>query len=321
MSFGWSATDVANLIGLAWRTYQGARTACGAYAELTYETRNLHVILGQLGKECKDPSSLINRPGHTYRKEIEEIVTGCEHTLKCLNRMLEKYNSLSEKERSARKMFQSIEFGNKTISLNSVRTKITSYTSEMGLYLNLVSLGSMGRVEITMEQAGEDLKELKSEVNSIAATLSVREGSVLSSHTNDDKAVWKEFRSKLIIQGFKSSQLRKYEVTIRSYLTELCDRGVLDEREDIVALVNKEYSRGDPEEPSSTDLEEMETLNSYNHHHTENQRANSFSSQYHNSDLSSDIKTKSETRTNGSQATESVDSDEIENVHTSEIKK
>ena len=319
MSFGWSITDVANLVGLAWRTYQGARTACGAYAELTNETRNLHIILSQLGKEYEDPGSLINRLGDTYHEDIEGIVAGCKQILESLNRTLENYNALGEKQRSARKMFQSIDFGNKTMSLTNVRTQITSYTSEMTLYLNLISLGSMGRVETTMEKAGDDLKKLKSAVNSIAATLSMTEGSVLSSHTNDDRAVWKEFRGKLIRRGFKSSQLRKYEATIQSYLTELSDRGALDAPGDSFLLKTNGFPRGDPEERFGTDLQETGMPSSYNDRHAEQERESSISTQYCNSNSSSGKSTYVKTHTEDRQGTEMAETDEMEKVTTSEI--
>ena len=248
MSFGWSATDIANLVQLAWRTYQGAQRACGAYADLTNETQSLHIVLNRLEKESKDPRSLINRPGDTSREEIGTVASGCEKVLGYLDKVLKKYNALSEEERSVRRLYQKVRFGSEEMSLKDLRDKTTSYTSKLSFYLNLVSMGSMGRVERKMEHAGKDLRSLKGAVNKIAAHLlngAHSEGSVLSSYSDDDKTVWKEFRRNLIKQGFISEQLRKYGPLIQDYLGELSERGVFDDKSDIIVGASCEALAGD----------------------------------------------------------------------------
>ena len=56
-----------------------------------------------------------------------------------------------------------------------------------------------------------------------------REGSVLTAYTGDDRAVWREFRRELIIEGFSSSLIRRNKALIKSYIKELGSRGLLDE--------------------------------------------------------------------------------------------
>ena len=43
-----------------------------------------------------------------------------------------------------------------------LRARLMYYTSAMSLFLNMVSLGTMGRVERQLNDAGGDLKRLKS---------------------------------------------------------------------------------------------------------------------------------------------------------------
>ena len=63
-----------------------------------------------------------------------------------------------------------------------------------------------------MERNGAELKKLRQSLNWITATLQAssenREGSILTSYGDDDKAIWKEFRRELLKEGFSSDKLR-----------------------------------------------------------------------------------------------------------------
>lgn len=235
MSFGCSVSDVVLLIQLAWKTVQNSRKACGEHDELTREVLSLHVVLRRLEQECRDTSRPFNRPNETYREELEVIVAGCKKVLKVLDIILQKYNALSERERSVRKIWQRIRFGNGQMTdLVDLRAKMVYYTTLMNLFLNMVSMGSVGRVEKKMDDAGGDLREIKLAVNGITAhliTKSRHEGSFLTAYADDDRAVWKEFRRELVNDGFSSSVLRKHKATIKAYVTELGSRGLLDEED------------------------------------------------------------------------------------------
>ena len=233
MSFGFSIGDAVLLTQLAWRTVQKSRQACGEYDDLTHEVTSLHVILKRLETERKKTESPLNRPGDTCDAELGTIVNGCTKTLRVLDKILDKYNALSDQERSTRKLWQQIKFGNGQIAnLTDQRNMLTYYTSALSLYLNMISVGAVGRVEQQMENAGGELREIKLAVNSITAHFLAQanhEGSVLTAYDNDEKAVWKEFRRELIRDGFSSHHLRKHKTQIQAYLQELGDRGLLDD--------------------------------------------------------------------------------------------
>ena len=235
MSFGFSASDAVLFGQLAWKTFQNSRKACGEHDELTREASSLHVVIDRLEKEVSKPESPINRPGDRCKEELQAIVRGCETVLKLLNRVLEKYNTLSEKERSVKKLWQSVRFGNGELAdIRDLREKLTYYTSALSLFVNMVSMGSMGRVEQKMETAGEDIREMRIAVNGITAHLlsaSNREGSVLTTYADDDKAVWKDFRKELIEEGFSSAIIRKHKRLIKAYIKELGDRGLFDDED------------------------------------------------------------------------------------------
>lgn len=134
MSFGYSVSDVFLLGQLAWNATQNARKACGEHGGLTREVSALHVVLRRLEQELKKPESPINTstPGDTCREELQVIMVDCWKVLRVLDKILEKYNALSEKERSGRKLWQRIKFGNGEMAdLGDSRSKIILYTSSI----------------------------------------------------------------------------------------------------------------------------------------------------------------------------------------------
>ncbi|KAL8918223.1 MAG: hypothetical protein Q9172_005516 [Xanthocarpia lactea] len=231
MSFGWSVSDIALLVRLAYKTSQGARAACGQYDELTRETSSLHVILNRLNVEASRPGNPIDKD-QSHGKELGVIASGCKDVLTQLDEVLVKYNALSEQEKSVRRLWKKVKFGNGVVADVAVlRSKVTYYTSSLTLFLNMVSLGSIGAVEEKMDRAGGDLQEIKNAVNHITAHLMAtadEEGSVLTAHTNDDRGAWRELRRQLLKGGFRDSLIRRHMDLIMAYVKELGDRGVLD---------------------------------------------------------------------------------------------
>ncbi|KAL8671211.1 MAG: hypothetical protein Q9168_004286 [Polycauliona sp. 1 TL-2023] len=232
MSFGWSATDIALLVQLAYKTTQGAKAACGEYDELTRETLSLHTILNRLHLEIEKPESSIGRHA-SYGWELQSIATGCDEVLNQLDKILVKYNALSQQERSARRLWKKIRFASGVVAdVAELRSRITSYTSAISLFLNLVFAGTIGAVESKMDQTGGDLRDIKAAVNHITAHFLAaerREDSVLTAYTNDDRSAWRELRRGLVKAGFRDSLVRKHMDTIMAYVKELSDKGVLDE--------------------------------------------------------------------------------------------
>ena len=234
MSFGYSVGDAILLTQLAWRTAQNARKACGEHDELTRELQGLHGVIRRLEQEVRRPTGPINRNPDTYEDELEGLVNGCKINLNVLDQVLTKYNALSERERSARRLWQKIRFGNgEMLDTASLTARMTYYTSAMSLFLNIVMTGTMGRVERQLVDAGGDLKEIKIAINGITAELMSKskgqEGSILTAYADDDIAVWKELRRGLVQNGFTSSVIRKHKKPIMSYIEELGSRGLLDD--------------------------------------------------------------------------------------------
>ncbi len=191
-------------------------------------------MIRRLEQEIRRPTCPINRSNETYKEELGDLINGCEKNLNILDQVLTKYNALSEQERSGRRLWQKIRFGNGTMAdLADLRDRLTYYTSAISLFLNMISMGTVGRVERQLNDAGGDLKEIKTAVNEITAKMmsksKLQEGTILTAYGDDDTAVWKEFRRELIQDGFSSSIIREHKKLIKAYIEELGSRGVLDE--------------------------------------------------------------------------------------------
>ena len=232
MSFGWSGSDVFMLTRLAWNTVRNSRKACGEYDDLTRETSRSYAVLQRLEQEVAKQESPINRPGETSKEQLERITIDCEVVLTKLDKIVAAYASLGEEKRSAHKIWQEVRFGNgQLVDVRKIRSKLVSYTSEMILYLNLVSMGTVGRIEQRMSRDEGVLRDIKIAVEKKTAHTTLggnQEGSVWTSYTGDDTGFWRGLRRDLIKDGLPSAAIHKHKHLIRNYVKELGARGVLD---------------------------------------------------------------------------------------------
>ena len=231
MSFGYSISDFALLVQLAWRTVENARKACGEYDDLTKEVLSLHTVLSHIQSEMQDPESAISKAGNNRVRELHNHVEGCKTHLQRLDLVLSKYIALSEDERSARKLWQKVQFGNKVTNVKDIREKVMTFTSAISTTLQLLSLGFQGKMERKLDRQGGQLKGICEKVNLVLCRMNIvqAEGSVMTNYTNDDKSFWRSFRRELVKEGFSSTVLRGREGLIKAYVRELGMRGVLDD--------------------------------------------------------------------------------------------
>lgn len=253
MSFGFSIGDFIVVAQLASKVVSAARKACGAHDDLTREVTSLHIVLRQLQREVAKPNSILQSDHSERRAELATLIEHCFKVLKVLDDILKKYNGLSDEKRRATKLWRKVRFGNGEMQdLSKIRLELSTHTNVITMFLNLSIAGSLGKAEEHMISHGEELKSVRRSVNWVTASMQAnsaggREGSILTSYTNDDKTFWKEFRRELIKEGCSSRVLMQHETVIRDYVKELGDRGALDE----VSLDDAEHAIVDVSELSS----------------------------------------------------------------------
>jgi hypothetical protein len=87
------------------------------------------------------------------------------------------------------KLWQKVKFGNGELEdLDKIRSELATYTQAITLTLSLAGLGSQGKVKRYMENHGDELRDIKANLNWVTAKLQVKEGlkhgekSILSSY-------------------------------------------------------------------------------------------------------------------------------------------
>ncbi|KAE8443574.1 hypothetical protein EG329_001736 [Mollisiaceae sp. DMI_Dod_QoI] len=257
MSFGYSVTDIISLTKLAWDVIQNTRKACGEHASITRDLLGFHTVLQRLELEVSNPQSLLNRKDDYAREELARIANHCDNALRIMSRILAKYKALSEEGRSVIQFRQKVRFGNGAMQdMRDLRLKILTCMSAITLFLNLLAIGSQGRVEQFMGSQDQDIKNMRHSLNWVVATLQAKsnnEGSILTSRLGDDKAFWKGLRRELIDEGFSSEVLRKHKTEIKQYVLNLGDSGALDDISDAADLLPTQIQPSSVCIPSSTD--------------------------------------------------------------------
>lgn len=233
MSFGCSIGDVIALVQLASKVLSGGRKACGAYDGLTREMNSLHIALRQLERETSKPKSILNSSTE-HKAELATVMKHCRKVLKVLDGILKKYNGLSDKKKKATNFWMKVQFGNGEMQdLSKIRLESSTHTNDITIFLNLSTVGSLGRVEEHMTGHSEKLRAVRRSVNWVTASIQAgeghKEGSILTTYANDDKAFWKNFRRGLFKDEFSSAVVKKHEKHIRAFVKELGDRRAFDE--------------------------------------------------------------------------------------------
>ncbi|KAH7398088.1 hypothetical protein BKA64DRAFT_57319 [Cadophora sp. MPI-SDFR-AT-0126] len=253
MSFGTSVGDIILLIQLAHKNYRNCKEAGGEYIEIAREVRSLHSVLRTVRDEAERKDSLIFNAGPEKTKELTEIADGCKGVLEGIDALLTKYKGLapdSAEVGKATKFWQKLRFGTEIEDLEKLRWKIITYTSTLAVLVDSINLKATervgdvaGRIESRMETGFADIsdrlerfEDMRKAVLFIAtrARASQRYQAMesvlsLSTYADDDKEVWRQFRSQLVSLGFKSDSLDRHMEVLKAYMMKLDQTGLLDE--------------------------------------------------------------------------------------------
>lgn len=227
MSFGFSVGDFVSIANLAWTTYQACKNAGGEYQSLSHEVKSLHIALDRLKDEAEKPGSLVRLDIDRHSRKTRRIWFNCDDVLSEVDGLINKHESLGM---SKKKLWDRLQFSAK--DLGDIRSKIAANTNVINVYIGIVGLGSLGRLEQQSHINKEELLRIQEKIDRLAAEFRVgnREGSILTTYSNDHKETWKEFRRSLISNGITSDSLTRYGPEIKGYLMQLTKNGMLDEQ-------------------------------------------------------------------------------------------
>ena len=227
MSFGFGVSDIISLTTLTARAYNNWKNACGEYAAITGELQSLSITLRKVESEAQSTDSLLSGNGGDHT-ELATIADNCKVVVVELNRIVTKFKSLGS---SRSKNWHRIQLAH--THHRNLRTRLTTNTQILSTYLNTIGIVTLARVEKHTQQVPEiaetvkrverELQDMTRAIDQRAAEVRAgrREASILSTYSNDDKDVWKQFRRDLISAGFKSARVHKYSGQLQSYLKTL----------------------------------------------------------------------------------------------------
>ncbi|XMA17527.1 hypothetical protein WAI453_010318 [Rhynchosporium graminicola] len=253
MSFGSSVGDIILLIQLAHKNYRNCKEAGGEYVEIAREVRSLYSILRTVRDEVEREDSLIFKSGSEERRDLIELADGCKGVLEGIAVLLSKYKGLAPDGvdiGKASKLWQKFRFGTEIEDLGKLRWKIITYTSTLAVLVDSINLKATervgdiaGRIE---NQMGDGFAEMMDRLEGFEdmrkavlfittrARASQRHQAMesvlsLSTYADDDKEVWRQFRSQLVSLGFRSDSLDRHMEILKAYMMKLDGSGVLDE--------------------------------------------------------------------------------------------
>jgi hypothetical protein len=219
MSFGASPSDIIIVVTFCKALYRKCRDAGGEYDEIAREVRGLHTVLRHLKYEVEAPESPLNNDRSIWGRQLAPIIGDCDFTLRQLDGLIMKYGRLANNgggsPTSPRVLWDKVRFGsNEMDQLGGIRVKLISHKTSLTLFLDTIQLHQSGKMATTLDNHGGQLDVILDKVDNIAARMTQRSGSVLTSYDDDDKEVWKQFRRELVAEGFSSDVLQQHKVCL-----------------------------------------------------------------------------------------------------------
>lgn len=257
MSFGFSPSDIFALLNIVKKTSRGWKSACGEYADVTSSLDHLLILLERVKDEAEKPRSAVVR-NKRDAEDLNDIVHACDKTVSEVNAVLTKFQSLGQ-SRSRARNWDRLRFGSK--NLDSLRSRLQQHGVSVAVYLDTVGLSSLARIENQTSALSEQIRNaaesLTAEIRNghVATQVELgpgllpdkmqrtvdclvkdinsgrREGSIMTTYSDDEKDVWRQFRQELIGEGFRSSEIHKLKPRIVLYLKALAGSGLLEEAE------------------------------------------------------------------------------------------
>lgn len=253
MSFGTSIGDIISLIQLAHQNYRNCKQAGGEYLEIAREVRSLHSVLKSLHDEAENKDSVLFQKDAPSKSQLSTTIEGCKGILEGIDTLLVKYHRLAQdttETSKPKKLWHRMRFGAELDELGKFRWKIITYTSTLAVLLDSVHLKATNRVEKIAGQVEarvesgfaevldrlEGFEDMRRAVLYIAtkARSAQRYNAMesvlsLSTYADDDKEVWRQFRSQLVSLGFRSDSLDRHMEVLKAYMMKLDQTGVLDD--------------------------------------------------------------------------------------------
>ena len=181
----------------------------------------LHTAVQELKDEAESRTSVLNRSDGTRKQHLGQLIRNCNKTLRELDKLLNRYKSLSTRRESR---WERLQFAVSPVP--EIRGKVMERTAELTLFLSILETGSLGRIETKLDELIEDIRKGR------------REGTILSmvdDDATDAEEQWEIFKKELLDDNFSKTELEVHKGWIRAKLQELIDHEELQEQPPVTA--------------------------------------------------------------------------------------
>ncbi|EON96479.1 hypothetical protein UCRPA7_8016 [Phaeoacremonium minimum UCRPA7] len=213
MSLGFGVGDLVMVTSLAWKLYKACKDSGDDFRNLSHELMSLDAVLRETSDYLTEHTGLeVSR-----RNRLNIICSGCLQTLRDLEELVNKYQSLGTQ---AQRAWDRVRFGLRDIS--DLRQRVVSSVT----LLNAFNTTLLNSSHVRME------KKLNKLVDEVQAGL--REGSVISTkdvvETIDSPDVWAELRRELEDIGISNVVVEENRDFIRDWMKTALSEGSMEER-------------------------------------------------------------------------------------------
>ena len=130
MSFGYAVGDFIAVGTLAWNVYKSCKEAPESFGNISFEVLSLHAVL----KEAEE-TVFAQHLSPTQQERLKAVGDGCQHVLKDLDDLCQKYQSLGTQ---SKRTWDRMKWGTEDIA--ELRARLTSNSVLLATWIRCVHL-------------------------------------------------------------------------------------------------------------------------------------------------------------------------------------
>ena len=223
MSLGFSASDFVVAIKLSKAVFDAVRNGPKEYKELQGELKSMQYVLQSLSEDSKDASSLLCRKGCPRKAELMSVVHNSEDAVGELQILVDKHSELRKDDGGRlKRVWHSYRVGR--ADLDSLRGRLTFYTSTIDLFLTSLQGSAISRIEQKLDQLYSRLVDQDSMSVRQSCVSSASTTSVLSLIETDEDLAWEGLKGELLLSGVSMAHVMTYREDIIDHIKSLLKR-------------------------------------------------------------------------------------------------
>jgi hypothetical protein len=225
MAFGFSVGDFLAVLEIAKGVYDACKDGPAEYQELCGETKSMRYAIQSLSNDAKDSNSLLNRKGFNRKNELDEIIRNCTKAMKEMQALVDEHSRLKDDGHGGMlRIWDAYQVGSS--DLNSLRGKMTFYTSMISMFLLSLEGSAIARIETKLDRIyarilRDDAIQAQQSSISVASTTSIL--SQIETHEDD---VWAVLKNELLADNVSMAHIMANKDDIISYIKSLISDGM-----------------------------------------------------------------------------------------------